>query len=409
MGAGASLEGSGLSPEQVTAELADLYVKEFSKLTEEEKANVETSPEFKASFATALIAKQREIISKHRRASRVSGVRSGSIADIRMIKRSSSTDIDNLPEAMKEKFKNMCAKKHKEYLDRRCNTFMVCVDGTTPGDNAFKVAMAMRRRIDNICLFHSYEEGTQSTLGTNLKSEVIKTKYENILIGALPTQNYSLRFTARHDGDPVRKHLVDLIHDILKSEKTDEGSQHFGGLVPDFLVIGYTGKKNEASERMVMGAATDVAMRSVPMPVIMVKTDMADGPKKFLLFVDNSPHSQTGLEILLAIVGARDTIVCLHLHKQITQMDHEEMEAMGTTKKYFAEELSRYAPEGSKFEAQELSSEMDMTTSKQMVQIADEDIAPDFLVLCPHAESKITSVTEDVVKNTYCNIILCKV
>mgnify|MGYP003388249173 CR=1 FL=1 len=98
----------------------------------------------------------------------------------------------------------------------------------------------------------------------------------------------------------------------------------------DFLVVGYTGLRNHINsgakeghglsyhaKNTACGSVADFSMRYVHIPIIIVKKSIppatASIGKTFIMAVDNSNISKTGLDLVYNLMSPKDTLTVVHV------------------------------------------------------------------------------------------------
>lgn len=303
-----------------------------------------------------------------------------------------------------EDFQKAVSSKNKALTHKSAHTFLVGVDGSESSSMAFNMALSFRRKIDNIVLLHTFRgDVDQATLPPAYRSVGIRSKYETLLIGNMPTSNFHLSFVERLDGQTAKGVLTDIIDNCRRP--TPSTHALVGPHIPDFLIIGFTGRKSEVENRRFMGSKTDLALRTIHMPIIIAKKPCVSESKSFVFVVDCTSVSKQGLDILLTIVNPRDDLTVLHVKDR--DQEHTAVSIFEKTQRYYEEELQKSGPFNSRFMAIVQPAGKSLVDS--IVDHVNDEIAPDFLVIAPRAQQSITSITEQLILKSKSNVILCKV
>ena len=191
--------------ETLRNEMADLFISEYQKL----KDTTADDDSIRENFTERLIAKEREIIA--RREDLQTKFRSNALAVIKDRRKSGFADIALLVN-----------KKLASFKSKHSLTFLIAVDGSATSDISFNNILSMRKHDDNIVIYHSYHPGSQASKPAPNKMAAIKTKYEALLIGNLPTQNHYLCIDELINGEEDREMVLnDLITKVqLQTEST---------------------------------------------------------------------------------------------------------------------------------------------------------------------------------------------
>ena len=168
----------------------------------------------------------------------------------------------------------------------------------------------------------------------------------------------------------------------------------------NFVVMGHHGRKGPKSSPAHVGSNTDLALRGLHVPTIIIKKFIPRGPRSFLLCVDDSDLSRRGLDILLRLVNPRDSIACVHFTSR--ESDHQRSESL---RRSYEEDLEMYGPLQSSFQLVEKPMGKPLTHA-----IADfvNDSDCDFFAIAPRARHRLSSISEYVVNHVACSVILCK-
>jgi nucleotide-binding universal stress UspA family protein len=392
MGGGASSNYS-LFNEQIKNEIVNIFVNEHEKL---KLLNIEDRNEIRAMFYDALTSKISDMATKSH--SRLSSIKED-------IDEDGDSKANDVPVFAKMRSKSFFVKKSR-------NNFLIAVDGSAQADTAFQCAMNLRKKADCMIVFHTHKspEKMELMLPAHRASE-IQRKYMELLSSLTPDL-YHMVFVERKDHETVKSALETILKKLRNtssspssSDKSKDANNFFGNMVPDFLVIGYSGRKKELENSVsVMGSSTDLALRSVPIPIVIVKKPCNAESRVFVYATDGKQQSKEGLDILLTLVMPRDTLVVVNIVSPTP--DIETAAAAEATKSYFESELLRAGPVDSKFVP--VYRENGQGVVECLLQYVNVEINPDFFVITPKAKKQIKSMTEELIINCQSSVILCK-
>lgn len=218
----------------------------------------------------------------------------------------------------------------------------------------------------------------------SFRPEQIREKYSNELITAIPSDRYTVKLKDR-EGRPV----FVVIQDALKEE----------GHV-DFVVMGHHGRKGPKSSPTSVGSTIDLALHGLHTPCIIIKRPICRGPRNFVMCVNDTQQSRLGLDILLRLVNPRDTVICVHFTSM--ESDISQCEAM---KRSYEEDLEIYGPLNSLFCLVEKP--MGKALTHAMVDYVNEAEC-DMFAIAPRAKHRLSSISDYVVNNVQCSVMLCK-
>lgn len=313
------------------------------------------------------------------------------------IKRSAFTNVD---------FKNVCEEKVDLLVIKAQHTFLCCVDGSEQADVAFKTALSLKRRSDNICVFHAFKEAKQHTLLPSFQPAEIRKKYETALVGKMPSTNYSFHFEERYNRSALEtlQDSLRIVADASNAQPHLHLPPHAIGLIPDFIVLGHSGKGLKYNPTM-LGSTSDLALRSLAVPCIVAKFAPSldhRQTRSFTMAVNFSDCSKRGLDVLLQLIRPRDTLTLIFICKP-----NVEKEQLTRLRTYYETELHHNAPINSVFVP--IFVPENINIGEAIVDHINGPHTPDFFALAPRAQANVFSpVTEYVINYARCNIVLCK-
>ena len=178
MGGAASIySGDPELDKKLRDEMTDLFMTEFERF----KDSKIDSDEIRKNFMDSLIEKERNILMKRE--------------EIEVQNKSSLSSLAKL------------------VLKKSQHTFLIAVDGSTASDVGFQLILNMRRKIDNVIVYHAFNLESQESKPHEHKMTAIKTKYDAALIGNLPIKNGYLCL------------------DEIKNDKKDEKTKALNNLI----------------------------------------------------------------------------------------------------------------------------------------------------------------------------------
>eukprot|EP01041_Mallomonas_annulata_P003541 gene3541-7043_t len=244
-------------------------------------------------------------------------------------------------------FRELCMSSVKKIHLKNANTWMCAVDGSKSSEIAFQTVLSMRRRVDHVCLFHSFSTHDDE-LNDEQRQESVRQKFEPQLLAHLPVNRFSFYWQDRKES------LHEAITDLVAEYKTALYTHNLNSpmrILPDFFVLGYSGENKSglyectsspetttstssttATGTSLQVATTDISssssnpqhhhqpqhhyndhyyatiLRSIPFPIIIAKTECPVGARSYILAVDDSEASKRGLDTLLTMLNPRDTL-----------------------------------------------------------------------------------------------------
>lgn len=291
----------------------------------------------------------------------------------------------------------------KAVTDHICSanglSFLCCVDGSDAADLAFKNVLHMRRKIDSLILFHAYSETRAKQLPPAFRPNEIRNKYEAQLVATMTSSKYTIYWEERGE----RSALQALI-DVLNSYTNDSHPALQPTAVrPDFVVMGYAGRKGPKTSPTTLGSTADLALRSLALPCIIVKKPPNDENRKFFMGVNTDTDlGQKGFDVLLRLLRPRDQLRLIFVVKS----DHDHSEIARVTH-YYEEVLRKEGPVDSCF-VPLIVPATGGTVKDVLVEYINEE-NPDFFAISPHAKASLSSMTEFLIRHVKTSVILCKV
>jgi len=324
-------------------------------------------------------------------------------------------------------------------------TLMCAVDGSDGSDLAFQTMMVMRRKLDHVCMFHAYSLEKEAYLPPHYHKDEILYHYQQELTNNfhLPTTKFSLYWEDRK-GRSVKEVISDFLGEFVGIRNPMSGTRR----PPDFFFCGFSGRKrvrshsaNSIADRkaeykdnmfrsisegdmtddkesdggkeagpsryrerassndLTLGSTADFASRNLRVPVVIVKLELlADTNRCFVVAVDGSELSMRGFRLALTLVGPHDRVRCVtvaHPQSDYTDEIRAEYEAIFPT-----------LPVSDC--AYEVINRPDRCSIAQTLCRYALDQEADFIVVSPRPAEDLSSVTEYIICNSFCSVILAK-
>jgi nucleotide-binding universal stress UspA family protein len=288
--------------------------------------------------------------------------------------------------------------------------FMVGIDGSATSALSLAVSLKLRHRHDTIQAIHSYYKDNQDTLPPDAKMSNVLEKAETKLRGAMPSERYyNLISAEREEGEVAKDHIVRFLRSL-----------EFGGQrAADFWVCGYTGNRNRHSAEnkgnpSIMGSTSDITLRNIHMPVIIVKRDIAEIAKgrTFVVAVGSTEHSKQALEIILSLTLPRDKVIVVHVVHPHNDGAHDSDATLSALERDYSHELDTIAPKGSYYKTLQMSEGDNVDETILRFVNESEDIECDFLAIAPRTNEtnnfQYSSLAQQLVLNAKTNVIIVK-
>lgn len=159
-------------------------------------------------------------------------------------------------------------------------TYLCCIDGSDTADLAYKTMIHLRRKFDQIILFHAYSLEKEKTRPPSYRSHYIRERYESQLISLMPSSRYHFLWIERINNmtafDVLSK-CVEISQSPAQQESTDLEKEHNQLIfptpqLPDFIFLGYTGRKGPKEQSSTMGNTVKSILNKIPISCIIVKS-----------------------------------------------------------------------------------------------------------------------------------------
>eukprot|EP00638_Chattonella_subsalsa_P003563 CAMPEP_0117746780 /NCGR_PEP_ID=MMETSP0947-20121206/8141_1 /TAXON_ID=44440 /ORGANISM="Chattonella subsalsa, Strain CCMP2191" /LENGTH=458 /DNA_ID=CAMNT_0005564151 /DNA_START=276 /DNA_END=1652 /DNA_ORIENTATION=- len=306
---------------------------------------------------------------------------------------------------------------------RTSHTYCVAIDGSEASNNCLKVGLMLQKGFDRLCVIHFYDPDKTASLPENLQPDALKQRYsEELASSPLSESQYSIQFLERSDIPP-RTAMCHYINSDQGMEPTmvenADGSYSYD-LGPSFLLVGCVGTRGPDDSPKVLGSVTDLALRSVTIPTIVVKKapDVSKDQRVFVICIDGSDRAFNAYSITQTISRPRDKLILLYISSgagagSLAETEEGEEE----------EEVERGPDQGESLKAQ-YEKHMDALgiangsfvimhrelgkSIPEMIIAHCNEMAADFVVLSPHPKNRISSVTEAIIRDGPSNMIICK-
>lgn len=296
---------------------------------------------------------------------------------------------------IREEFINLCLNKTEKICQRGYH-YICSVDGSNNSHLGYQNIINLRKKYDFITIFHAYKDN-QDEIPIKFNAESIKERYENEINIELNSNNSVLCWEPRHN-----RSVIDTLKDYITM--CDETNNP-----PHFIVLGHTGRKvdkvrNERGYFAPLSSNCDWVLRTIQLPAIIAKREipLRREKKVWMMAVDGTIYSNRGLDILFHLVNPKDTLIVFHICN-----DTESNEQITKITSYYEDELATSGPVSSQFILVEQERGIDLGTS--IVNYVN-DTNPDLFALGPRARATLTlsPITEHVINNVNCSIIVCK-
>jgi len=317
---------------------------------------------------------------------------------------------------------------------------------------AFNTTLRLRRRTDHVCLYHVYASATHDNDGVDERSggggggevdlpesmqqDSVRRKFESLLLHTLPINRFSFHWQDRTGS--LKEGLLELVQEYQRA-LLSSGPPPLR-VLPDFFVLGFS--KSHTSEMFPQtpnvdneggGSCASFVLRSLPFPCIVAKRVCPDGPRAFVMAVDDSATSKRGFDMLLTVMCPRDSLRCVHVLPHTPSLSyspsysspmHEEFKGEGggtgtgeegeggeeerrRWRQEIKDDMVRRAPMDSEYVL--LQCGEGEGVAEALVRFVNQS-GPDFFAIAPRTRTSVqlSALSEFVLEHVDASIILCK-
>ncbi|KAH8073679.1 G-protein coupled peptide receptor [Aureococcus anophagefferens] len=255
---------------------------------------------------------------------------------------------------------------NKKLLATPTQTFVVLTDGSQAAHRAFEVGKTLVKDDDTLTVMHvkSDKDYTEH----EFKADTIMARYDSELTGFLPEKRRSSLLHVKDDKTTTKSFISEWVNG-LKAEPDEGATPRRSHRMPNFLIVGFSGRKEPTRDPTVLGQVADLSLRTVACP----------------------PRTSCGVVTLtegtdnLAAAEALKAKYLAHLHER------------GYTGDAFAE---HYAVDV-------LTKAAGVTAAKAIADIVDDE-RPEYVALATSPKDHIGSVADHLIRSYKGNIIVMK-
>jgi hypothetical protein len=299
-------------------------------------------------------------------------------------------------------------------------TLVCAVDGSDGSNLAFRLMMSMRKRLDRVCIFHTYSLDKEMLLPPHFRKDELRSYYENELIRTyqMPVGKFSFDWVDRK-GHSVNEILVDLLDEYKGIRNPMTPTRQ----APDYFFCGFSGRKRSSSfhedgkegvavDPHILGSTANFASRNINVPVIISKKSISnqDGPHCFIVGVDGTPLSKKGFHLLLQLLKPRDIVKTIYVDCENQGATREDIDSSDPSCEAIFQDYRN--------EVSMMPLEIDFTfetlicpancSIPLMICGYAQDHHADFISISPRATGDLSAVSEQVIYLSPCSVILMK-
>ena len=176
--------------------------------------------------------------------------------------------------------------------------------------------------------------------------------------------------------------------------------------MPNFLIVGFSGRKEAGRDPSVLGQVADLSLRTVACPCVIVKSAPAPGPKTITTFVVDSERCWIMYRLLLAIMKPEDKLRIVTLT--------EGTDNLAAATKLKAKYVAHLAERGFTAAGLEAHYVFDVvqkpggvSAAKAIIDLVAE-AAPEYVALATNPKDHIGSVADPLIRHYKGNIVVFK-
>ena len=297
-----------------------------------------------------------------------------------------------------ENVEKKCLGMLKKIVSLNSQSYLFAFDDSEGCKIAFDGVMDLFKGDDFINLVH-VDDGKSNW-------DNLKLKYETHLCTKLPSSHYSLTLL-KDDTSPanVKSRLVDYVSKLTESSNQTPDEHR-----PDITIFacGFVGKKSPDGSAEIMGSTTDLGLRTVPAPCLVMKKPFEVGSSKlFILLTNGKKRSWNSYRIAMQLLKPKDRIEVVHFHQPgadfagIKNSYEMNMQLCGIDGTFTSVEAVPPPPtEGN-----------DAPKAVDKIRTFLMERGPDVVVLAPRPSKLIEdkkSLTQDLMQNLRANFLLVK-
>lgn len=298
---------------------------------------------------------------------------------------------EGLP-AVHEEFAHGC----KACVESVANTglhYLVAVDGSASADLALMLCLMVRNKRDFVTVFHAYRDD-QSGVPDKFKAATLRSRYEYDIALKVPDTHFHICWMAREG-----KSVSETMHNYIEFLKMKDDTK-----APHFIVTGHTGRKMSKYVAP-LSSNCNWFIRSLQLPVLVAKKELTSraSPKRWMMAVDGSVHSNRALDMILFLIKPKDSLELFYVYPDV--MNKKEEDYTKFLKSHYENELLEEGPPNSSFTL--VLQQLGVSLTHSVVNYVN-DKSPDFLCLGPRASvyQHLTPMTEYVLNNADCNLVV---
>mmetsp|Transcript_32250 Transcript_32250/g.41354 ORF Transcript_32250/g.41354 Transcript_32250/m.41354 type:complete len:398 (-) Transcript_32250:106-1299(-) len=301
-------------------------------------------------------------------------------------------------------YERMVSLATKAQAQHQENTFLVCVDGSENSSEALQTVMRLRKGGDRVKCIH-VSDPSKSYLPSSMQPDKVKEASMIQLVSNIPSDRYDFTILEKRSPEESTKNLiVNYVNStFLQDQKSSQGK-------PKFVVTGFVGRKGRKDDPSILGEVSDMSLRCVLYPSIVVKTltrHQSQGHRHFVVGVDGRQRGHQAYLVAQTLTKPQDKLTALHVWdgNDDSQSQLPEKLRVSAVQEFYTKDIADRGLIDGEFVA--LKKDSGIAISQAMLNWLDE-MEVDFVALGVRPSMELSSVCDVVVKNCKCSVIICK-
>ncbi|KAJ1452484.1 hypothetical protein M885DRAFT_444925 [Pelagophyceae sp. CCMP2097] len=266
---------------------------------------------------------------------------------------------------------------------------IVCLtDGSKAAHAAFVAARSFVKNDGGLILLHVKSD--KDYLTDEHKARDITSRYSTALVTLVKPQSWKILVRQKRDEAETKGVVVDWLKDLGTAEAP-----------PCFVFMGHSGRKAADRDPTILGQVTDVSLRSISAPCVVVKRLPAAGPHKFLLLVTQESRCMLALKHLVQhALKDGDSLLLVHAVN--------ESDAAGPAKALEVAYLNAVEAINLAKCTFEIVTKLKGVNAGEQLQNIVSDRDPDYCCLSTKATRHVGSVSDYLLKHYKGNCVVYK-
>ena len=257
--------------------------------------------------------------------------------------------------------------------------FVVATDGSKGAHLAFLGAMALRKGEGCVQMLHIADPSVEvKDLDFEKQPENIRQRYEIELVPKISQERYKWTLLWKPDKYDIKQTIVAAMNQVEQHvvDQFDYGSFFVCGWVQEDGAI-------EGAPPSVLGSSTDLCLRQMGMPVVIMKHALAPKERTFVVCMDRGPVAAwKAYALTTQIMKANDKLVLLKIYEPDVEVTLSADEQIPALRAKFEDDIESRGING---QFTMLDNAPGTPKVETMIEWVKDNL-PDFVVLCPRPD-----------------------